>query len=167
MVEVYHYLYRFSVERLHAFVSDTAMVSLFKYYFESQGPRRILKSDTMRKYKDAYLEAGDRVIESLNQQTRVIGGYPLELNSGTTAQPQPEKTTFLATRNGQTFKSHGFNEQAKGLSYKNSTKVEGSQLGNPSTGSANLYPHLETNILQSGAVVPNFNFLIDQSSPQS
>lgn len=78
VVEVYHYLYRFSVERLHAFVSDTAMVSLFKYYFESQGPRRILKSDTMRKYKDSYLEAGERIIDSLHQNTRVSGGYVLD-----------------------------------------------------------------------------------------
>lgn len=87
VVEVYHYLYRFSVERLHAFVSDTAMVSLFKYYFESQGPRRILKSDTMRKYKDSYLEAGERIIDSLHQNTRVGGGYALDAAnmSGTTA----------------------------------------------------------------------------------
>lgn len=85
MVDVYHYLYRFSVERLHAFVSDTAMVSLFKYYFESQGPRRIMKSDTMRKYKEAYLEAGERVVESLTSQDHVSGGYAIELKGGTTA----------------------------------------------------------------------------------
>lgn len=65
IIDVYHYLYRFSVERLHAFVSDTAMVTLFKYYFTTQGAKRIMKSSTMKKYKDAYVEAGERITESL------------------------------------------------------------------------------------------------------
>jgi len=37
------------------------MVKLFTFYFDQEGGNRIDKSSTMRKYKEAYLEAASKI----------------------------------------------------------------------------------------------------------
>lgn len=59
---MYQYLYRFSVERLHTFIRDPALVTLFKYYYFNGGERRIERSATMRNYREAYMEAALKII---------------------------------------------------------------------------------------------------------
>jgi hypothetical protein len=57
--QIYHYLYRFSLERLNELVHNPSMIKLFWYYFNAEGLERIETSITMRKYKNAYLEAAN------------------------------------------------------------------------------------------------------------
>eukprot|EP00347_Sterkiella_histriomuscorum_P014580 403360341 len=61
IINVYHYLYRFSLNRLNRFVNDPSMIKIFWYYFNQAGHRRIECSNTMRKYRDAYLEASENL----------------------------------------------------------------------------------------------------------
>ena len=61
IIGIYHYLYRFSLNRLNKFVSDPSMVKLCWHYFNESGYWRIEHSHTMRKYRDAYYEAADNL----------------------------------------------------------------------------------------------------------
>lgn len=61
IIGIYHYLYRFSLNRLNKFVNDPSMVKLCWFYFNQAGYRRIERSNTMRKYRDAYFEAADNL----------------------------------------------------------------------------------------------------------
>lgn len=61
VIRVYHYLYRFSLQRLHRLVHNPSMVKLFSFYYSTQGLKRIEQSRTMRKYKEAYIEAAENL----------------------------------------------------------------------------------------------------------
>jgi len=61
IIGIYHYFYRFSLNRLNKFVNDPAIVKLCWHYFNTEGYRRIDRSSTMRKYRDAYHEAADNL----------------------------------------------------------------------------------------------------------
>jgi hypothetical protein len=57
VIQVYHYLYRFSIDRLYSFREDPLLLVLFKYYSQNSLAARIKRNPTMRKYEQAYLEA--------------------------------------------------------------------------------------------------------------
>ena len=59
VIQVYHYLYRFSIDRLYAFREDSLLLLLFKYYQEMTLKGRIMQNQTMKKYSAAYIEAAN------------------------------------------------------------------------------------------------------------
>ncbi|CDW84084.1 UNKNOWN [Stylonychia lemnae] len=61
VIGIYHYLYRFSLNRLNRFINDPSLVKICWYYFNQAGQRRIERSNTMKKYRDAYYEAMDKL----------------------------------------------------------------------------------------------------------
>lgn len=115
IIDVYHYLYRFSVERLHAFVSDTAMVTLFKYYFNTQGLKRIMKSSTMKKYREAYVEAGERITDSLSMQRTTSCGASNVNSTVNASSSQMGKQNVITHSPESAFSSGGMSGQVFGL----------------------------------------------------
>jgi|LauGreDrversion4_2_1035121.scaffolds.fasta_scaffold797400_1 hypothetical protein len=62
IIKVHNYLYRFSLERLEYLIKDVPVITLFRYYFENHAKERIESSTIMRKFKEAYFEAGDHIL---------------------------------------------------------------------------------------------------------
>jgi len=50
VIKVYHYLYRFSIDRLYTFREDHLMMILFRYYVDRYLIRRIEENSVMKKY---------------------------------------------------------------------------------------------------------------------
>ena len=67
IVKVHNYLYRFSLERLKFFQRDEPVMKLFKYYYENHAKQRIEASSIMIKYRDAYFEAAEMILEHASQ----------------------------------------------------------------------------------------------------
>ncbi len=61
VIQVYHYLYRFSIDRLYSFREDPLLLLLFKYYSQNSLASRITRNTTMRKYEQAYFEAAQHL----------------------------------------------------------------------------------------------------------
>jgi len=61
-IQIYHYLYKFSLQRLQCFIENKALIFLFAYYVAMNGNKRIMKSQNMLKHRDAYVEAAQVMI---------------------------------------------------------------------------------------------------------
>eukprot|EP00347_Sterkiella_histriomuscorum_P007296 403349501 len=64
VIRIYHYLYRFSLQRLARLVKNPSMTKLFWNYYQKEGPQRITRSKTLRKYVIAYYEAAEKLCNS-------------------------------------------------------------------------------------------------------
>ena len=66
VVSIYNYLYKFSLERLQHFLNNESLMLLFVDYLQVNGFQRIHMSPNMVKYRHAYYEACNIMI---NQST--------------------------------------------------------------------------------------------------
>ena len=57
VVNVYNYLYKFSLERLQDFLYDEALMLLFVEYLRNNHHSRVHQSPNMAKYREAYYQA--------------------------------------------------------------------------------------------------------------
>ena len=57
IIQIYHYMYRFSINKLNYLRKDKVLLHLFDYYFQRVGDLRIKQSKTMRKLPETYTEA--------------------------------------------------------------------------------------------------------------
>lgn len=57
VVSIYNYLYKFSLERLQQFLNNESLMLLFVTYLQENGFARIHQSPNMVKYRHAYYEA--------------------------------------------------------------------------------------------------------------
>ena len=44
-------------------IKDVPVITLFKYYFENHAKERIEESSIMNRYKDAYYEAAEHILQ--------------------------------------------------------------------------------------------------------
>jgi len=63
VIKIYNYLYKFSLERLHALLKTKSMVFLILFYLKENSFERIKNSPNMRRYKNAYIEAFHIIIK--------------------------------------------------------------------------------------------------------
>ena len=56
-MNIYFYLYKFSLQRLQTMLDSKAMTLILAYYIQQSGQERIQKSPIMMKYENAYYEA--------------------------------------------------------------------------------------------------------------
>ncbi len=56
-------MYRFSVDRLHKFKKDTALMCLLEYYARNYLIERVENNPAMLRHRDAYLEALEKMFE--------------------------------------------------------------------------------------------------------
>ena len=68
VIKVYHYLYRFSIDRLYTFREDKMIMILFRYYVEKCMLRRISDNPIMKKYFEAYIEASNLLLGQIKVQ---------------------------------------------------------------------------------------------------
>ena len=59
IIQIYHFLYRFSLIKLNKWISNPSLTKLSWYYFNNEGYDRMAHSKTMRKYSEAYIEAAN------------------------------------------------------------------------------------------------------------
>lgn len=63
VIKIYHYMYRFSVDRLHKFKKDPALVCLLEYYAMNNLIDRMNENNTMMRHREAYFEAIEKMLE--------------------------------------------------------------------------------------------------------
>ncbi len=68
VVNIYNYLYKFSLERLQQFLNNQGLMLLFVVYLSANGYQRIHASPNMVKYRQAYYEACGIMIEQSGQR---------------------------------------------------------------------------------------------------
>ena len=61
---MHNYLYRFSLDRFESFIRDGAIIKLFNYYFENHGKTRIVNSPIIKRYREAYFEAAEMILQN-------------------------------------------------------------------------------------------------------
>ena len=61
---MHNYLYRFSLDRFESFIRDGPIITLFNYYFENHGKTRIVNSPIMKRYREAYFEAAEMILQN-------------------------------------------------------------------------------------------------------
>ena len=62
ILNIYHYLYKFSLERLQKMLRQKEMALLVAYYFSQNKYERIHSSPSMNKHKKAYYEASSVIL---------------------------------------------------------------------------------------------------------
>jgi hypothetical protein len=78
VLDVYNYLYGFSVWRLSKLLTDAHLILLFLLYVYTQGLPRILSTPVMRKEREAYFEAIYKIIsQSDHGEALVKAMYPV------------------------------------------------------------------------------------------
>jgi hypothetical protein len=73
IIKIYHYMYRFSINKLHQFKRDSVLINLFDFYFQNYGSMRIRESKTMRTIPETYREAALNITQDLHLTER--GNY--------------------------------------------------------------------------------------------
>ena len=63
VINIYNYLYKFSLERLQAFLNNLTLCALFIRYLQLNGFDRVHNNPNMYKHHAAYLEASKNMIE--------------------------------------------------------------------------------------------------------
>jgi hypothetical protein len=63
IIKIYHYMYRFSVDRLHKFKRDSALMCLLEYYSMHHLTKRMNDNKAMQRHREAYLEAVEKMFE--------------------------------------------------------------------------------------------------------
>lgn len=77
VVNIYNYLYKFSLERLQQFLNNQGLMLLFVVYLSANGYQRIHASPNMVKYRQAYYEACGIMIEQSGQRATLKNYFNL------------------------------------------------------------------------------------------
>lgn len=77
VVNIYNYLYKFSLERLQHFLNNKSLMLLFVDYLQVNGFSRIHQSPNMVKYRHAYYEACNIMINQSAHKDHIASIYDL------------------------------------------------------------------------------------------
>ena len=83
---MHNYLYRFSLDRFESFIRDEPIITLFNYYFENHGKTRIVNSPIMKRYREAYFEAAEMILQ--NKDSKPTTG-PLNAEDSMSSEVMP------------------------------------------------------------------------------
>ena len=65
---MHNYLYKFSLDRFETFIRDGPIITLFNYYFQNHARARIESSSIMKRYREAYYEAADIILQTTKEE---------------------------------------------------------------------------------------------------
>jgi len=68
VIKIYHYMYRFSINKLHQLKKDKVLLHLFDFYYQKVGDLRIKQSKTMKKLPETYAEAALIITSEIRRQ---------------------------------------------------------------------------------------------------
>ena len=77
-MSIYNYLYKFSLERLQHFLNNESLILLFVDYLQTNGYSRIHCSPNMVKYRHAYYEACNVMIDQSAHKANLSACFPIE-----------------------------------------------------------------------------------------
>ena len=94
---MHNYLYRFSLDRFESFIRDGPIIKLFNYYFENHGKTRIVNSPIIKRYREAYFEAAEMILQ--NKEGKPNTG-PLNAEDLMSAEVLPGRETEAEPKTG-------------------------------------------------------------------
>ena len=72
VIKIYHYLYKFSLERLQKMINNPCIMIILSRYLKANGASRITGSANMAKQKEAYFEAIHKMLSESNIAGKIM-----------------------------------------------------------------------------------------------